>query len=137
MARLPPVFRPVRPSQPSHEPSRQHDAKRRGAKPWRRWYKLAIWLELRAVQLAANPLCRRCQARGHTVAATVANHVKPHKGVWVMFADAGNLESLCKGCHDAAIQYEEAHGFSGDVDVMGKYLDPRHPSNHGGGGSNP
>jgi 5-methylcytosine-specific restriction protein A len=137
MAKLPPVFRPRKPMGASvTSPARQHDAKRREEKPWRRWYKLAIWRALRLAQLTAHPVCRRCEARGFVTAATVVNHIVPHRGRWSLFSDAGNLESLCKPCHDAAVQYEETHGYSGDVDVAGRYIDPRHPSNRVGG-SNP
>lgn len=44
--------------------------------------------------------------RGETVVATVANHIKPHRGNWTLFAE-GELESLCKPCHDGEAQRED------------------------------
>lgn len=38
----------------------------------------------------------------------VADHVTPHRGQEAMFWDAGNLQSLCKPCHDRIKQREEA-----------------------------
>lgn len=39
--------------------------------------------------------------------ATVADHIKPHKGDEVLFFDLNNLQSLCKPCHDSDKQREE------------------------------
>jgi 5-methylcytosine-specific restriction protein A len=91
---------------------REHDAKRRITKPWRRWYCLAIWREIRAAQLAAQPLCERHLAKGETVAATVCNHRRPHRGDWDQFV-AGPFESLCKACHDGEVQREERAALRG------------------------
>jgi 5-methylcytosine-specific restriction protein A len=55
------------------------------------------WRKLRLFVLAREPLCRRCLARGRTVAATDVDHIKPR-------ADGGsdateNLQALCHSCH--------------------------------------
>jgi 5-methylcytosine-specific restriction protein A len=88
------------------ERRRTYDADRVKAKPWRNWYKLAAWLRRREDQLRNEPLCRRCDMQGRITAATVANHVKPHRGNWDLFIN-GKLESACKPCHDSVIQSEE------------------------------
>ena len=88
---------------------RQHDRKRSAAKPWRRWYKTARWLARRARQLATEPLCRSCRKRGKTTAATVADHVTPHRGDADLFWH-GELQSLCASCHSRAKQALEAGG---------------------------
>ena len=88
------------------ERRRGNDAARRKAKPWRRWYGLAVWAAIRAGQLARQPLCERHLRRGKTVAATVCNHVEPHRGDWEKFI-GGPFESLCKACHDSEVQREE------------------------------
>lgn len=82
---------------PRHEPNR----------PWRHLYNTARWRNLRKAQLTAEPLCRMCARLGRVTAATVADHVTPHKGDEALFFDRTNLQSLCKPCHDGAKQREE------------------------------
>jgi|SRR5699024_3290563 len=65
------------------------------------WYGLAAWKRRRRQQLQAEPLCRFCWMRGDVTAATVADHVEPHRGDWDSFI-SGELQSLCKPCHDGA-----------------------------------
>ena len=94
------------------------------------WYKLAIWHKrLRPQQLAKEPLCKRCLAEGKTTAATVVNHIKPHRGDWSLFADPDNLESLCAPHHDRDVQGEEVRGFSKAIGADGWPVDPNHPFN--------
>lgn len=64
------------------------------------WYKTAKWQKKRAKQLAKHPLCAFCQNEGKITAATVADHVTPHKGDAHLFWH-GALQSLCKTCHDS------------------------------------
>lgn len=98
----------VGPRLPRTEQRQEQDRRRRQAKPWRRWYGLAAWHARRVAQLTAAPWCCRCAARGEpNVPATVANHVEPHRGDWRRFI-AGELESVCKPCHDREVQREEA-----------------------------
>jgi 5-methylcytosine-specific restriction protein A len=70
-----------------------------------------------------------CQESGITEPATVADHVIPHKGEWFLFFDAGNLQSLCKRCHDSVKQQSEKIGFSQQIDEDGWPMDQRHPVN--------
>lgn len=86
--------------------NKQHDARRREAKPWRKWYSLEIWGRIRARVLAEQPLCVLCARRGRTVAASVVDHHPPHKGDWDKFI-AGPFRSLCKPCHDSPAQAAE------------------------------
>jgi 5-methylcytosine-specific restriction endonuclease McrA len=65
------------------------------------------WEKLREHHLANNPLCARHAARGEVVGATIVHHVRPHRGDLRLLMDAGNLESLCKRCHDSDAQREE------------------------------
>lgn len=82
---------------PEHQP-RPRDT--RTPQPWRRWYSLPIWTQrLRPDQLAREPFCRFCAARGLRVRATDVDHIRDHKGDWSLFADPANLESLCHRCH--------------------------------------
>ena len=61
------------------------------------------WQKRRKVFLALNPLCNDPDQRheGVTVAATVVDHIKPHKGDEALFWDPTNLQALCRRCHDA------------------------------------
>lgn len=83
-----------------------YEARRRRVR-WRGWYKLARWSELRAAQLAAEPLCRSCIALGRLTPATVCDHVEPHRGDPSKFW-SGPFQSLCATCHSAHKQREEA-----------------------------
>lgn len=105
-----------------------YDARRRKAKPWRRWYSLRIWRLRRDRQLHLKPWCEPCARAGRSRPATVANHVTPHRGDWKLFV-SGPLESVCKECHDSAIQREELEGFSRALDADGWPTDERHPFN--------
>ena len=78
-----------------------------------RWlYKTRTWKTLRLQILTRdNYTCQRCgvaltQGRTRPTDAVV-NHIKPHKGDEVLFADPLNLEAVCKRCHDSLIQSEE------------------------------
>ena len=78
-------------------------------RPWKPWYSLARWRRLRSAQLAAEPLCGTCAARGLVVPATVADHVEPHRGDADKFWN-GRLQSLCAPCHSRDKQREENGG---------------------------
>jgi 5-methylcytosine-specific restriction protein A len=88
---------------------RDYEKRRREAKPWRAWYGLAIWREIRDEQLEKQPLCERCLKAGRVVPATVVNHKDRHRGIWERFV-RGPFESLCKPHHDGEVQREERGG---------------------------
>jgi len=93
-----------------------------------RFYNLKPWKVKRLAQLSAHPLCRRCLAGGLTVAATVADHVTPHRGDPDLFFN-GDLQSLCASCHSSAKQREEKGGWDSATDLDGYPLCPLHPAN--------
>ncbi|MCP3475530.1 HNH endonuclease [Bradyrhizobium sp. CCGUVB1N3] len=82
----------------------------------------------RKLQLQAHPLCKFCLDRGLVAIATVADHVEPHKGDWNKFA-LGELQSLCKACHDRTKRVIELRGYGLDIDDDGFPTDPNHPFN--------
>lgn len=61
-------------------------------------YNSKRWQERRQRQLAENPWCANCLARGIYVPATEVHHIERHKGDRESFFN-GPLESLCKPCH--------------------------------------
>lgn len=104
---------------------RKYDERSRA--PWRNWYKLKSWFNLRDRQLGRQPLCERHKERGKYVAATVVHHKVPHRGDRALFIDPDNLESLCKACHDGEAQQQEKRGFSSRVGPDGWPTDDGHP----------
>ena len=93
-------------------------------------YGLKAWQSRRTHQLTLYPLCAYCLRRGLTTEATVADHVKRHNGDPAEFF-GGDLQSLCKPCHDSVKQQEEEQGFSRDVGTDGWPIDAKHPVNTG------
>ncbi|WP_395589405.1 HNH endonuclease [Pseudomonas sp. TR47] len=94
--------------------------------PWHHLYNTKRWYRLRWHQLQAEPLCRRCSSQGRTVEAKIADHVIAHRGDEALFFDGGNLQSLCKQCHDSAKQRQEKTGVVVGCDVNGLPIDPNH-----------
>lgn len=85
--------------------------------PWRKWYHTAQWRNLRTMVLARDPVCMIC----HRDPSKIADHIKPHKGVWELFCDLLNLQGLCKRCHDTKTATEDGGGGrtpKGDGPVM-------------------
>ena len=89
------------------------------------------WQKCRAAQLRAHPLCRLCMdVRGLVTAASVADHVVPHRGDPVLFE--GPLQSLCAPCHNSWKQSLESGGYIKGCDLTGAPLDPNHQWNRRG-----
>lgn len=112
----------------SSQARRDADARRRALKPWRNWYSLKKWKLRRLAQLHRVPHCEPCKREGRSRPASIANHKKPHRGDPLLFWH-GELESVCKPCHDSMIQKAEAAGFRPDIDADGWPTDPDHPFN--------
>lgn len=73
---------------------------RKASAAYHSWYFLPIWTDtLRPNQLLKEPFCRECAKAGFRTRATVADHIKPHRGVWAVFIDPDNLQSLCEHHH--------------------------------------
>lgn len=70
-------------------------------------YRSKRWQKLRAWHLSKQPLCVMCKAAGKLTAATVVDHVTPHKGDAALFLAPTNLQSLCKPHHDSDKQRQE------------------------------
>ena len=70
------------------------------------WYGSRRWKAKRIAHLRSQPLCAYCEREGRITAATIADHVTPHKGDEGLFWH-GRLNSLCKSCHDSTKKREE------------------------------
>ena len=95
-------------------PHKAKTKKKRVTNSWqcRKWHKLyntRQWKRLRASHLWNNPLCVECLKNGKSVAASIVDHIKPHKGNTHLFNDCDNLQSLCKYHHDKKT-WEESIG---------------------------
>lgn len=81
---------------------------------WRKWYKTARWQRLRWDVLVRDGFqCQRCRRVEPDSARLVADHVRAHRGDAALFWDPGNLQCLCRTCHDGAKQAEERAGGGG------------------------
>lgn len=65
------------------------------------------WQKARLGWLMKHPLCVHCEQRGRVTAATVVDHITPHKGDRHLFWDRDNWQSLCKPCHDVKTAKED------------------------------
>lgn len=60
----------------------------------------SAWRKARVFFLIKHPLCVHCENEGTIGAATVVDHIKPHKGDKALFWDRANWQPLCKMHHD-------------------------------------
>jgi 5-methylcytosine-specific restriction protein A len=58
------------------------------------------WRKYRIMFLMEHPLCTECEKEGGTEAATVVDHIIPHKGDMVLFWDIKNHQTLCIRHHN-------------------------------------
>lgn len=110
------------------------------------------WKLARADHLRRYPLCRFCQDQGLVVAASLVDHIEPHRlgdakqsgdpdriaKAWKLFWERANWQSLCKPCHDSTKQRLEKSGRVLGCSEDGRPTDPRHhwnrPKSTGEGG---
>lgn len=59
--------------------------------------------------LKVNPICKHCEKEGKITAATVVDHVIPHRGNRIIFWDESNWQPLCKECHDRKTMTEDRY----------------------------
>jgi 5-methylcytosine-specific restriction protein A len=95
-------------------------------RPLEQLYEHRRWRRIHRQQIQRKPVCEMCERRGLLAAATVVDHVIPHKGdinrFWL-----GPFQSLCATCHNADKHVQELHGFSDRIGQDGWPVDPRHP----------
>lgn len=70
----------------------------------------ARWHKASRLYLKKHPLCVECAREGRVEAATVVDHIIPHKGDPVLFWDESNWQSLCKMHHDKKTISERGKG---------------------------
>lgn len=65
------------------------------------------WQRARAQFLREHPLCVMCQAAGRVEAATVVDHITPHRGDQSLFWRRSNWQPLCATHHSRDKQRDE------------------------------
>ena len=94
--------------------------------PHNAWYGQAKWRKRARAQLLKFPLCQFCLDKGKVTAATIVDHVEPHRGDEFNFYN-GAVQSLCKFHHDTTKRQKEILGYVRDIGEDGWPLDPDHP----------
>lgn len=85
-------------------------AERDRTQSWRRWYKTSRWQRLRWKVLVRDLFTCQMEGCGLVEPQTsqlVADHKIRHRGDERLFWDEGNLQCLCKRCHDKLKQRQE------------------------------
>lgn len=72
------------------------------------------WRKVRRAYLLKHPLCVECTEEEQVTAATVVDHIIPHKGDKALFWDSKNWQPLCKSHHDRKTAREDG-GFGNRV----------------------
>ena len=65
------------------------------------------WQQARIGFLRKHPLCAYCEREGRINAASVVDHIAPHRGNMKVFWDSENWQSLCSECHNTTKAAEE------------------------------
>jgi 5-methylcytosine-specific restriction protein A len=74
------------------------------------------WRKARAAFLNQNPLCVECMKDDIVEAATVVDHIDPHRGDMTKFWNRKNWQPLCKHHHDKKTATQDsAFGRNGGV----------------------
>jgi 5-methylcytosine-specific restriction protein A len=60
----------------------------------------ARWRAARKRFLLNHPICGECERVGMLTAATIVDHIIPHKGDSDLFWNESNWQALCRQCHN-------------------------------------
>ena len=106
--------------------------KNTGAARYPHLYNTTAWRRLRQeiIDRAGNS-CTHCGialiSGKKAPASAVVHHITPHKGDATLFHSKGNLEAVCKRCHDGHLKATEARGYSTAIGADGWPSDANHP----------
>ena len=106
MASKPRLFRPK--AQPSRQVQKREADQRRGSARERGYS--TRWDKASAGHLRNSPLCRYCELAGDLTAATLTDHLYPHRGDQAVFWNRTYWISSCAPCHDGFKQRVERRG---------------------------
>ncbi len=65
------------------------------------------WQRESKLHLKKYPLCAECLRGGRTTAATLVDHIEPHKGDMKKFWNRKNWQSMCDPCHNIKTAKED------------------------------
>ena len=82
-----------------HRMQERNEIDQRRGSAARRGYD-ARWRAERNRYLTIHPLCAECERVGRLTAATVVDHIVPHKGDPNLFWNESNWQALCRRCHN-------------------------------------
>ncbi|KFC73209.1 putative Prophage LambdaSo, holin [Bosea sp. LC85] len=99
-------FRTASQQRASDEAKRDYERRRTAESATRRLYWTARWRAISKDQLVREPLCIMCLDEGTVTAATICDHVIPHRGDIDLFWN-GARQSLCVSHHSSAKQAAE------------------------------
>ncbi len=89
-------------------PGQTREQQRAVDEPWRNWYKLKRWLDLRMEVFKRDMFtCFECKRLEGDTSKLVAHHKIPHKGSPALFWSVANLSTCCKACHDGPVKERE------------------------------
>jgi 5-methylcytosine-specific restriction protein A len=77
---------------------------------WRAWYKTPAWQAIRIQVFVRDAYTCQMKGCGKVTSRPIADHVRPHRGDRARFFNPGNVQTLCKPCHDGAKQRAERRG---------------------------
>jgi 5-methylcytosine-specific restriction enzyme A len=80
------------------------------------------WRRARLQFLHEHPLCVMCQQAGRIAAATVVDHITPHREDETLFWDRENWQALCTTHHNATKQSMEKGGKAEGCNDFGEPL---------------
>lgn len=92
-------------------PEQKQGARAKGTGATARGYSYK-WEKARKRFLSEHPLCCYCEREGRITAASVVDHIEPHRGDKSLFWNESNWQPLCKPCHDSVKAREEGRGGS-------------------------
>lgn len=85
------------------------------------------WAKARSAFLRHNPHCAECARDGLIIAASVVDHIQPHRGDQRLFWSQANWQPLCGNHHSSWKQEIENRGFSSRIGADGLPKDAAHP----------
>jgi 5-methylcytosine-specific restriction enzyme A len=107
----------------------QRERYRADTEPWRKWYRIKRWYELRwAILLEAEFTCQwiGCNYSTADTSKLIAHHKIRHRGDERLFWDKSNLMCVCKDCHDGPIKEFELTASVRGCGVDGSPIDAKH-----------
>lgn len=115
----PPTFRP-KGARDRRQTNAESDARRGSARE--RGYDTA-WDKAANGFKRSHPLCLGCEAVGRLKAATLVDHIVPHKGDQSLFWDKANWQPSCQPHHDVVKQRLEALFTQGRIKACDLHFD--------------